>query len=75
MNYLDKLKHLNQRPDTGSTIEAGSSITWTRADGTVQHGMVDYIHTDAHEGSWAFLTIGESWAAVNMKFITGSGHE
>lgn len=50
------------------TIQAGSRITWTRGDGTTQSGVVDDIHTDADGGSWAFVTIGESWAAVNLRF-------
>jgi hypothetical protein len=49
-------------------IHSGDLIEWHRADGTVQYGVVDYIHTDADGGSWAFVTRGESWAAVNLRF-------
>lgn len=70
MNYLDKLKHLNQRPDTGSTIQAGDRITWTRGDLTVQHGTVDFLHTDPDGTAWAFCSVADSWVIVNTKFAT-----
>lgn len=75
MNYLDKLKHLNQRPNTVPTIQPGSHITWTRGDGTAQTGLIDVVHEDADGQPWAFVTLGESWAVVNMKFVTGLGDE
>lgn len=74
MNYLDKLKHLNQPTDTGPTIQAGDRIEWQRA-GTVQHGLVDFLHEDVDGTMWVFCVQGATWAAVNMKFVTGSGHE
>ena len=68
MNYLEKLKHLRQRPD-GSTIQAGDRITWTRGDLTVQQGVVDFLHTDPGE-MWAFCTLPDGrWTAVNVKNI------
>lgn len=70
MNYLDKLKHLNQRSDTDSAIQAGSFITWTGGDGSIQTGLVDYLHVDADGATWAFVTIEESWSAVNLKYAT-----
>ena len=73
MNYLDKLKHLNQHPVPG--IQPGDRISWQRADGTTQTGVVDDLHLDVDGSTWAFVTIGESWAAVNMKIVTGSGDE
>lgn len=76
MNYLDKLKHLTQRPDTDHALQSGDRIEWQRADDlTQQTGEVDFIHVDDTGTRWAFVSIGESWAAVNMKFVTGSGHE
>ena len=69
MNYLDKLKHLDRRPDTGSTVHPGDSIEWQRA-GTTQHGAVDFVHVDAAGDTWAFCTQGENWAAVNVRVIT-----
>lgn len=51
------------------TIQVGDRIEWHRA-GTVQHGTVDFVHVDADGLVWAFVTIGESWAAVNMKYAT-----
>ena len=54
------------------TIQAGSHITWTRGDGSVQSGVVDLIHVDDIGIRWAFVTLpGESWSAVNLKFLTG----
>ena len=75
MNYLDKLKHLNQHPVTGPTIQPGDRITWQRADGTTQNGLIDVVHVDEGGQHWAFVTLGASWAAINMKFVKGSGHE
>ena len=51
------------------TIAVGSQITWQRA-GKAQQGVVDYLHTDADGTMWAFATTGETWAAVNMKYVT-----
>lgn len=67
MDYLDKLKHLHSRPDNGSIFEAGSQIYWDRA-GTMQTGVVEYLYTDAVGGTWAFVAVGGSWSAVNLKF-------
>jgi hypothetical protein len=47
----------------------GGKITWKRA-GQTQQGLVDFIHVDDTGTRWAFVTIGESWAAVNLKFVT-----
>ena len=60
--------------DTGQAvpappIQAGAQIQWHRA-GQVQQGLVDFIHIDDIGTRWAFVTIGESWAAVNMKIVT-----
>ena len=71
MNYLDKLKHLLQHPDIGSTIQPGALITWTRGDGRVQEGLVDFLHTDPDGLTWAFVTLLDGgWAAVNARAIT-----
>ena len=53
-------------------IAVGDRIEWTRADLTVQTGVVDFMHVDDTGARWAFVTLGESWAAVNMKFAQGS---
>ena len=70
MNYLDKLKHLTQRPDTGPTIQVGDWIEWQRT-GTVQQGTVDFLH-DATDGTrWIFVTLTDkTWAAVNARYTT-----
>jgi hypothetical protein len=49
-------------------IHPGDEIIWRRADGTTQIGLVDFIHVDAEGHTWAFVTIGETWAIVNLKF-------
>lgn len=56
-------------------IHSGDRITWVRADGTTHTGLIDVLHVDDAGTRWAFVTLGESWAAVNMKFVTGSGDE
>lgn len=53
-----------------STLQPGDRITWTRADGTTQHGTVDYLHTDADRSAWAFVIVGDNWVAVNLKFVS-----
>jgi hypothetical protein len=54
-----------------STVPAGSPITWTRGDLTVQHGTVDFVHVDAEGQTWAFVTLADrTWAAVNLRYIT-----
>lgn len=73
MNYLDKLKHLNQPPVTDPTIQPGDRVTWVRADGITHTGLIDVVHVGEDGQHWAFVTLGESWAAVNMKFVTRSG--
>jgi hypothetical protein len=51
------------------TIAVGSLIQWQRADLTMQTGVVDYLHTDDVGVAWAFVTIGEGWAAVNLTVV------
>lgn len=56
----------------GQAIRTGSRVTWQRADDlTLQTGIVDYLYTDDTDTRWAFVTVGESWAAVNLKFVKG----
>ena len=71
MNYLDKLKHLTPRPDTDHTVQPGDLIQWIRADGSMQTGIVDAIHVDDIGARWAFVTIGDTWTVVNLKFVKG----
>src|SRR5262245_14233184 len=51
-------------------IKPGACITWTRADGSIQTGFVDFLHTDPDDIVWAFVTMpnGE-WAAVNLRHL------
>lgn len=56
------------------TLSAGAQITWTRGILTV-HGTVDFVHVYGDGTAWAFVIHGESWAAINMKFVTGLGDE
>ena len=55
-----------------STIQIGSLISWHRGDGTAQKGIVDLIDVDDTGARWAFVALGESWTAVNMKFLNRS---
>jgi plastocyanin len=71
MNYLDKLKHLNQPLVTDPTIQPGDRITWVRADGMTHTGLTDAVHMDEDGQHWAFCTLpNETWAAVNTKYVT-----
>lgn len=84
--YLDKIRQQERTPPVVteeastqqkalgrvSTVHPGDRITWTRADGTTQTGLVDFVHVELDGIAWAFVAIGESWAAVNMKFVKGS---
>lgn len=54
------------------TIQHGDWVTWERADGTTQTGVVDFVHVDVDGIDWAFVTIGEIWAAVNLKLVKGA---
>ena len=50
-----------------STVQVGDQISWMRA-GHRRVGQVDFLHVDSDGIVWAFCTVGESWAAVNLKF-------
>ena len=52
------------------TIAAGSLVTWTRGDGSKQEGFVDFIYTDTDGKQWAFVSYGQTWAAVDRKLLT-----
>ena len=57
--------------DPTPTIQPGDRISWTRGDLTVQHGMVDFLHTDPDGTGWAFYTLLDgSCGAVNLKYVT-----
>lgn len=51
------------------SIVVGDLITWTRADGTTPIGLVEAVHVDVEGIAWAFVTIGQTWAAVNLTFV------
>lgn len=85
-NYLDIIRQVEETykptgqdkepvqgqsgPVEMSPCAPGGKITWQRADGTVQIGVVNAVHVDDAGARWVFVTIGESWAAVNLKFVT-----
>lgn len=48
-------------------LQGGDCISWTRNDGTAQTGFIDYLHCDAAADSWAFVSLGADWAAVNVR--------
>jgi hypothetical protein len=65
--------HLEEREKRKTTraLAPGDWIEWERADLTVQHGVVDVLHTDADGTGWAFYTLLDgSWGAVNLKHVT-----
>jgi hypothetical protein len=49
------------------SVKPGDRISWTRGDLTVQHGVVDFLHTADDGTSWAFVTLSSGWVAVNTK--------
>lgn len=70
---LKKAPDKVRRVDPLSSIQPGSFITWERADLTVCHGLVDFLHTDSDGTIWAFITLsGGNWAALNTKFVTST---
>ena len=51
-------------------LQPGDRIERERADLTVQHGVVDSLHTDADGRVWAFCTLPDGrWTALNVKYI------
>lgn len=86
MSFLDKLHRLKRdesglpphreepQPDQVGPpirlIQAGDVITWQRGDGSVHRASVDFIHVDETGTCWAFVTLGEGWAAINGKYAT-----
>jgi plastocyanin len=67
---LRQQQGLNPVRPAPPTIAVGDRIEWTRA-GQAQQGLVDFVHVDDTGATWAFVTIGETWAAVNLKFAQG----
>ena len=70
----DKAKLLLERApgrvrplDVSALIQPSCVIKWQRVDGSTHSGLVDFLHTDADGHTWAFVIIGETWAAVNIK--------
>ena len=51
------------------TIRPGDHIAWTRGDGSPASGLVDFLHVDESGVHWAFVTLGTTWAAVNLKVV------
>jgi hypothetical protein len=51
------------------TIQPGDRITWQRADGGKQSGVIDFLHP-SHGEVWAFCTRPDGeWTAVNVTYI------
>lgn len=59
-----------QGVDKASTVRPGALVSWVRADGTRQMGFVDVLHVDPDGQEWAFVSYGETWAAVNVRDTT-----
>lgn len=58
-----------------ATFQAGSQVTWCRADGSMRAGIVDQIYVDDTGNRWAFVAIGGSWTVVNLKLVKEHGPE
>lgn len=52
-------------------VQAGSQVTWCRVDGSKHLGIVDQIYVDDTGTRWAFVTIGERWAVINLNYLKG----
>jgi hypothetical protein len=62
----------NRGPVEALPLVPGTRITWQRADGTEQRGVVDFLQTDADGSVWAFCTRPDGvWCAVNTKYNHG----
>ena len=80
MDYLDIIRqaeetHKQSNPEKSApSIQAGDSVSWQGAD-TKQRGpaMVDFLHTDSDGTIWAFVTLPDGWAAVNLKYAKVEG--
>ena len=54
------------------TIAAGSLVTWSRGDGSIQEGFVDFLHTDDTGTRWALVGLPcGTWVAVQLKLLKG----
>jgi len=81
--YLDMIRqHERTQPEeTLTPLQAidqahtvhhpGDRIKWQRADLSIEQGVIDMIHTDDTGTRWAFVTVAEGWAAVNVRFVKG----
>lgn len=49
-------------------IVPGATITWLRHDGSTHTALIEYVHVDAG-GTWLFVSIEQSWAALNVKYL------
>lgn len=65
----DAVSRPHQAGISGRPIQAGDVISWQRADGSVHSGVVDFVHVDEAGARWAFVTLGEGWAAIHTKFV------
>jgi hypothetical protein len=45
-----------------------ASVTWFRY-GVEQIGLVDFVHCDSSGCMWAFVSDGENWSAVNLRYV------
>lgn len=52
------------------SIEPGDSIRWTRSDGSEHHATIDFLHVDEGGITWAFVTVGSGWCAVNCRLVS-----
>jgi hypothetical protein len=52
-------------------LQPGTVITWLSGDGKPRGpAPIDFINAD-HDGTiWAFVTVPDGWAAINIKYVT-----
>ncbi len=56
-------------PVGGLALVPGDRITWQRSDGTVNDGVIDFLHP-YHDETWAFCTLPDGrWCAVNTRYV------
>ena len=71
--YLDKIRGLEpgeRVPSKAPAIQPGYLVTWCRGDGSKQEGFVDFLHFDPEGKEWAFVSYGQTWAAVDRRRLT-----
>ncbi len=83
MDYLEIIRQAEEAhqpmnsggKSTGSlhppSVNPGDRITWQGVDGKTRGpAIVDFLHAASDGRCWAFVTLADSWAAVNTTHVT-----